>query len=178
MSAITFEFSSPELADAINNLARAHLAAAEAFDRFASACNPAGISNNFNSSYTDHAPAMPSASGPQPTAAFVPAYEAQKQYGGPDKPTAQPAGSAYTYPVMQTAPANTAQFGLVPAYTQAPQEFSLDDLARAAASLMGAGKYLFIVELLGKFGVQALFQLPKEYFGAFADALRQLGAPI
>jgi hypothetical protein len=43
---------------------------------------------------------------------------------------------------------------------------------------MDAGKTADLQALLKSFGVQALTQLPKEQYGAFATALRGLGARI
>jgi hypothetical protein len=56
--------------------------------------------------------------------------------------------------------------------------FTYDDLARAASSLMDAGKQQQLIGLLGQFQIQRLDLLPKEQYGAFATALRQMGARI
>ncbi len=71
---------------------------------------------------------------------------------------------------MPGGPSNT-----VP--TSAPV-YTFDDLARAAGPLMDAGKTADLQALLRSFNVQALTQLPKEQYGAFATALRGLGARI
>lgn len=182
MSTITIEFNSPELIEAINNLARAHTAVADAFNRLVATQNSAGASNSFNSSYPVHTPEMPSSTNIKLSAAFAPTYEDQKQYTLPAKPTAQ--SIAKINPIMPSVPSaphtSSNPVQSIPSHTYALPEIgiSLDDLIRAAASLMGAGKYLPIVELLGRFGVQALHQLPQENFGAFAAALRQMGAQI
>ena len=68
-------------------------------------------------------------------------------------------------------PSNPAPVAAAPAY-------SIDDLARAAAQLMDAGKQQQLIALLGQFGIQSLGALPKERFGEFATALRQMGARI
>ena len=75
-------------------------------------------------------------------------------------------------PAAATAPAAA----VVP--VQAPPAFTFDDLARAAAPLMDAGKTADLSALLHSFGVQALTQLPKEQYGTFATALRGMGARI
>lgn len=59
----------------------------------------------------------------------------------------------------------------------APQ-YSAEDLGRAAAQLMDAGKQQECVNLLQQFGIPTLGALPKERFGEFATALRGLGARI
>jgi hypothetical protein len=79
------------------------------------------------------------------------------------------------YPVPAQAPvAATAPIAPV---ASAPT-YNTDDLARAASQLMDAGKQKQLIDLLGTFGVQALTQLPKDKYGEFATALRQLGAKI
>ena len=79
--------------------------------------------------------------------------------------------SAQAVPV-QTAPVQTA----VPTSTVA---YTMDDLARAGMTLMDCGKQAELQKLLKEgFGVDALPQLPKEQYGAFATALRGMGAQI
>ena len=82
-----------------------------------------------------------------------------------------PTAPVQTSPI-QTAPVQTA----VPTSTVA---YTMDDLARAGMSLMDCGKQAELQKLLKEgFGVDALPQLPKEQYGAFATALRELGAQI
>lgn len=75
-------------------------------------------------------------------------------------------------------PATTAQ--TYPATTATPPSevthVTLDDLGRAGATLIDAGKMPQLIALLGKYGVQAVTQLQPAQFGAFADDLRALGA--
>ncbi len=82
--------------------------------------------------------------------------------------------SAPVYPVPMPAPVAAPPA----APTAPPPTYAFDDLARAASTLMDAGKQQELVGLLGSFGVQALTQLPKERYGEFATALRGLGAQI
>lgn len=56
--------------------------------------------------------------------------------------------------------------------------YSLDDLARAGMSLMDSGRQAELQQLLVHFGVNSLPEMPKEQYGAFATALRGLGAQI
>ena len=56
--------------------------------------------------------------------------------------------------------------------------YDINQLAVAATGLMDAGKQQDLMNLLAKFGVQALTQLPKEQYGAFATEIRSLGANI
>ncbi len=107
-----------------------------------------------------------------------------------DKPPVQQAAPAMTQPVQQVAPAipqpvQTQQMVPVtpPPVQQAPVQtaapsYSADDLARAAMTLMDSGRQDDLINLLAQFGTEALTQLPQEQYGAFATALRGLGAPI
>ncbi|WEG14123.1 hypothetical protein PU629_07085 [Pullulanibacillus sp. KACC 23026] len=68
-----------------------------------------------------------------------------------------------------------------PVTTQVPTsapEYSFEQLAKAAAQLMDAGKQNDLLQLLSSFGAPALMQLPKEQYGAFATKLRELGAQL
>lgn len=89
--------------------------------------------------------------------------------------------SAQAAPV-QTAPVQTAPVQTTPVQTAVPTStvaYTMDDLARAGMSLMDCGKQAELQKLLKEgFGVDALPQLPKEQYGAFATALREMGAQI
>ena len=120
-----------------------------------------------------------------------------------DKPPVQQAAPAMTQPVQQVAPATpqpvqtqqmapvtpqpvqTQQMAPVtpPPVQQAPVQtaapaYTADGLARAAMTLMDSGRQGDLINLLAQFGTEALTQLPQEQYGAFATALRGLGAPI
>ncbi len=92
----------------------------------------------------------------------------------PPPPVAAPV-AAPVYPVPSPTPVAPPPAA---APTAPPPTYAFDDLARAASTLMDAGKQQELVGLLGSFGVQALTQLPKERYGEFATALRGLGAKI
>ena len=89
--------------------------------------------------------------------------------------------SAQAAPV-QIAPVQTAPVQTTPVQTAVPTStvaYTMDDLARAGMSLMDCGKQAELQKLLKEgFGVDALPQLPKEQYGAFAMALREMGAQI
>lgn len=90
-------------------------------------------------------------------------------------PTAIPLAA----PVYQpTAPAPAPAPVQTPPPTAAAPTYTADQLAIAATQLMDAGRRNELVNLLKSFGVSALTQLPKEQYGAFATALRELGAKI
>lgn len=82
----------------------------------------------------------------------------------------------------QAVPAQTAPVQTTPVQTAVPTStvaYTMDDLARAGMSLMDCGKQAELQKLLKEgFGVDALPQLPKEQYGAFATALRGMGAQI
>ena len=103
-------------------------------------------------------------------------------------PTPAPAAPAPAAPVAapSPAPAPTAgQTSAAPGNTPAPTvpvagapTYTLDQISRAGASLVDAGKMQQLLELLGRYGVQAVTQLQPEQYGAFATELRALGAQI
>lgn len=89
--------------------------------------------------------------------------------------TATPAPAAPVVPLsaapVSNAPAPTVPVANAPAYT-------LDQISRAGAALVDAGKMPQLVTLLGKYGVQAVTQIPPERYGDFATELRGLGARL
>jgi len=60
--------------------------------------------------------------------------------------------------------------------TAASQQYTFDQLAVATANLASSGKDVF--QILDKFGIRMLLDLPPERFGEFAAALREAGAVI
>lgn len=101
----------------------------------------------------------------------------------PETPTPAPAAPVAA---PSPAPAPTAgQTSAAPGNTPAPTvpvagapTYTLDQISRAGASLVDAGKMQQLLELLGRYGVQAVTQLQPEQYGAFATELRALGAQI
>ena len=90
----------------------------------------------------------------------------------PHQTVVQPEAVPAAEPVPQPAePATEA----VP--TAVPRDYTLDDLARAAMPLMDT-HMADLQRLLQSFGVEALPNLPKEQYGAFATALRGMGGRI
>ena len=87
-----------------------------------------------------------------------------------------------------TTQEQTQQTQAAPVQAQAPQQtapvqaqattYTLDDLSKAAVSLMDAGKQQELLNLLAQFGVQSMPQLQPDRYGAFATALREKGAAI
>lgn len=78
-------------------------------------------------------------------------------------------------PPVQQAPVQSAPAAAVPT---SATTYSMDDLARAGMTLMDSGHQTELQQLLVQFGVNSLPELPVEQYGAFATALRGLGAQI
>ena len=116
-------------------------------------------------------PVTPPAPVSQPAVPVTPPVPTSQSVApvAPSVPVGQPAASTPqappVVPVAQAVPTST-------------KEYTVDDLAQAAIPLMDAGGQQVLVNLLSQFGVGALPQLPKEQYGAFATALRGLGAKI
>lgn len=87
-----------------------------------------------------------------------------------------------TAPTLTVAPTVTAS--TVTASTPTPAvpvtapTYTLDQIAKAGASLVDAGKMEQLFGLLTKYGVQAVTQLVPDQYGAFATELRALGAQL
>ena len=104
--------------------------------------------------------------GPAPTMAAPVAAPSPSPTPVANAPIAGPASAA---------PGNTPPPAAPP--TEVPP-YTLDQISRAGASLVDAGKMQQLLELLGRYGVQAVTQLKPEQYGAFATELRALGAQI
>lgn len=128
--------------------------------------------NKLADAISGHAPAASMAAvGPALVAAPVEAP-------APVNPAHAPVGmTAPAQPVGPTsaAPGNTAA-PAVPV-SSAPS-YTLDQISRAGASLVDAGKMQQLLQLLSRYGVQAITQIQPEQYGAFATELRALGAQI
>lgn len=115
---------------------------------------------------TTSAPTVATAPSPTvPVTTTVPVAAPAPVTTQPAPVTTQPAPAANAVPQQTTVP------------TAAPT-YQIADLARAAATLMDAGKQPQLLALLAQFGVQSLGQLKPEQFGQFATALRGLGAKL
>lgn len=87
-----------------------------------------------------------------------------------------PAAAAPAKPAQPAAPVKPAQPAA--AVPTAQSSYTLDDLARAGMTLMDSGRQGDLFQLLARFGVDALPALPQAQYGAFATALREMGAQI
>ena len=102
------------------------------------------------------------------------------------------AGQTPVYPSNVPAPASTPQQAYAgpvsaPAQNMAPPsgvplaqppQYTIDQIQKAGATLMDAGRVNDLMNLLHSFGVSAITELKPELMGAFATALRGLGAKI
>lgn len=104
--------------------------------------------------------------GPAPTMAAPVVAPSPSPTPVTNVPTAGPTSAA-----PGNTPAPAVPVAGAPTYT-------LDQISRAGASLVDAGKMQQLLELLGRYGVQAVTQLKSEQYGAFATELRALGAQI
>ena len=130
--------------------------------------------NAVNISVSQDAPApvapvaAPVTPAPMPPVTMPPATVA------PTQPTPAPVATPTPAPAQTAAPTNPAP--AVPV-TTAPT-YTLDQIAKAGASLVDAGKMEQLLALLAKYGVQAVTQLQPDQYGVFATELRTLGAQL
>lgn len=144
----------PGLAEAISNLAAA-LSAGQVH----TVCNQHGTNNH-------HIENVGTVNMDAPAAKENPTTEAALVQ------TAQTSSTVAPTPAPDPAPAAAPS---APAPSDA-KALTMDDLGRAGATLIDAGKMPQLIALLGKYGVQAVTQLKPEQFNAFADEMRALGA--
>lgn len=102
----------------------------------------------------------------QPAAPVAPAQ--------PTAPVVPPQTVVPTTPVQPVASVTPIQ----PVVPTTSVTYTPDDLARAAFALMDSGRQQELIGLLQQFGVNAIPELKPEQFGAFATALRGMGAQI
>lgn len=86
-------------------------------------------------------------------------------------PTKQP--EANTAPATANTPST-----LTTAPTAEVKSYTVDDLSRAGAALIDQGKMAQLLELLKKYGVQAVTQLDASVYPAFVEEMKALGAQL
>ena len=114
----------------------------------------------------------------QPVMQQVPVVPTQA--AAPVTPVQATAPVASTQPAVSTTPVQAAA-PMAPVQATVPTTsvtYTPDDLARAAFALMDSGRQQELIGLLQQFGVNAIPELKPEQFGAFATALRGMGAQI
>lgn len=102
----------------------------------------------------------------------------QAPAAAPVAPTQPPVAPGPVPVAGQTAAPTNPAPALAPAVPVTAPTYTLDQIARAGASLVDAGKMEQLLGLLARYGVAAVTQLPPDQFGAFATELRALGAQI
>lgn len=105
-----------------------------------------------------------------PVAAVVPAQQpvvpaVPVQSAAPIQPTVSAVSPVPTAPVPQAVPTST-------------RTYTPDELAKAAMQLMDSGRQNELLELLRQFGTNSIPALQPSQYGAFATALRGMGAQI
>ena len=119
----------------------------------------------------------------QPAAPVIPVQPAAPvtpvQPAAPVAPVQAAAPVAPAQPAAPTTPVQAATMAPVQATVPTTSvTYTPDDLARAAFALMDSGRQQELIGLLQQFGVNAIPELKPEQFGAFATALRGMGAQI
>ena len=119
----------------------------------------------------------------QPAAPVTPVQPAAPvtpvQPAAPVAPVQPTAPVAPAQPAAPTTPVQAAPMAPVQATVPTTSvTYTPDDLARAAFALMDSGRQQELIGLLQQFGVNAIPELKPEQFGAFATALRGMGAQI
>lgn len=106
---------------------------------------------------------------PVPEVAYVPQEVAPTP---PPTPVAPVSTAPVSEPITPPPSAPTQEA------SSAAVSYALDDLARAGADLLDQGKQAELPALLVRFGITSLPDLPKERYGEFATAMREMGARI
>lgn len=159
-TAITIKVEAPDLVAALMRLAAAvnpdpNVLTPDTTRPQMPAAAPAPIA----SPVASHPPVTAPVTAPAVPAPAVPPVAA------PAPPMATSAGPA------APAPAPTIPVTGAPTYT-------LDQISKAGAALVDAGKMEPLLALLTKYGVQAITQLQPTQYGIFATELRAIGAQI
>ena len=110
----------------------------------------------------------PAAASTQPQPVVPPAAPVQQPMPAPAPAAPMPAPATTAQPNTPVAGVPLAQ----------PPKYTVDQIMAAGAQLMDAGKVNDLMNLLHSFGVQAVMDLKPEQLGAFATALRDMGAKI
>lgn len=146
----------PGLAEAISNLATAL-----STGKVHTVCNQHGENNH-------HIENVGTISMGVPAAKEIPTMEAAPVQTAPtsDIVTPIPAPDPAPTTVATTAPAAPAK------------SYTVDDLSRAGATLIDQGKMPQLIDLLKKYGVQAVTQLDASQYPAFVEDMKALGAAL
>ena len=195
MFEVRVTISAPELAQAINNIAAALIGVkpqqAAPAPQQASAPVPqpqaAPMQAPVQPQQTQGYAPAPTGAPVAPMAGPTSAYPSNPQANPTTAPTGAPI-APQTAPVYQngapasTYPSNPPAAPVPPQPTGVPvtaaPQYTIDQIMKAGATLMDAGRVDDLMNLLHNFGVSAVTELKPEQTGAFATALRGLGAKI
>lgn len=125
--------------------------------------------------YAGSAPVSPAAPAPVPPAA---AAAVSVSPAAPAVAAAVPVQAIPAVPVAAAVPSPAAPPSSVAVPLAAPRAYTRDEIARAGAALIDAGKKEAVLALLNKYNVQFIGALDPAQYGAFATDLRGLGADI
>lgn len=81
-------------------------------------------------------------------------------------------------PVQTAQSVDNSSAEPIPVVPVSAPTYTMDQIAKAGACLVDAGKMNDLLALLGKYSVQAVTQIKPEQYGAFVTELRALGAQI
>lgn len=95
----------------------------------------------------------------------------------PLQPVPEPAQVIMQQPAAQPVPIqHPAPAAAVP--TAAPKQYTLPEIQAACGPLMDAGKMNELAEVIKRFGVASLMELPADQYGNLVIKLRALGARL
>lgn len=158
---LEIRITSPELSEAINNLAKALTGGL-------CGCHQSGENNaHIENSGTVNVSVPTQETPTVPTVPVAPAV-----------PVANPTTPATAPQTVPTAPSTPPVNSPSPSVPTAAPQYTLEMIAKAGTALVDAGKLGEVSALLGKFGVDVLTALDPSMYGAFATELRALGAQI
>ena len=121
----------------------------------------------------------PAAVPPQmPAPAAVPPQMPAPATGPAPAPVTPPPAPAAPGTPPAPAPAPAPQTAATVMPVAGAPTYTLDQISKAGAALVDAGKMEPLLTLLTKYGVQATTQLQPAQYGVFATELRALGAQI
>ena len=150
---LEIRITAPELAEALNNLAKALTGPATT--------TPIGTTTGATATSTISADAK------EPV-------EETPVVATPTVPVSAP----QTVPTVPIVPTATSPSEAVPTEPTPARLYTIGEIAKAGTALIDAGKMNELRELLEKYGVHVLTKLDTAVYPAFSDDLRALGAQI
>lgn len=90
----------------------------------------------------------------------------------------KPTATEKAAPIQTEAPTQTTTAPAAAPAAEAAKSYTVEELSRAGASLIDQGKMPQLIELLKKYGVQAVTQLDASVYPAFVEEMKALGARL